>query len=55
MCRVVLFMVLKLPRGTSEEVGKDLAEASQGQVRSRDFRQKSNQKKDVPGKKETRI
>ena len=34
-----------------------MAAASQGEVRSRDFRQKSHQSesKDVPGKKETRI
>jgi len=34
-----------------------LAAASQGEVRSRDFRQKSHQskEKDVPGKKGTRI
>lgn len=45
MRRVVHFMVLKLPRGASEEVGEDLAVVNQVRVRSRDFRQKSNPNK----------
>ena len=34
---------------TSGEVGEDLAAASQGEVRSRDFRQKSHQSEEEVG------